>query len=228
MSKRSVELIKSIVIFLLATYLPHSVFSTAQIPDKLIYNGKKYALHSNPLEEYFKEFPDKRPRREVSSTALWRGYMATFIVKDNQLYLKDIEVEVRDTTSGRSFDYKWISVLKEVFPEEEFKKIDWLSGLLVIPNGELVNYVHMGYASTYSNYILLELDKGNLTYEKIFGYKEYEKFKAQQFEAFKLTEDYQKIREELIGEGSSENEIDDFLRIYIISYTSKILEKQEE
>ncbi|MEL6191883.1 MAG: hypothetical protein AAFR66_07525, partial [Bacteroidota bacterium] len=103
-----------------------------------------------------------------------------------------------------------------------------LSGLLVIPNGELVNYVHMGYASTYSNYILLELDKGNLTDEKIFGYKEYEKFKAQQFDAFKLTEDYQKIREELLAEGSSENEIDDFLRIYIISYTSKILEKQEE
>ena len=154
--------------------------------------------------------------------------MATFIIKDNQLYLKDIEVEVRDTTSGRSFDYKWISVLKEVFPEEEFKKIDWLSGLLVIPDGELVNYVHMGYASTYSNYILLELDKGNLTDEKIFGYEEYEKFKAQQFDAFKLTEDYQKIREELLAEGSSENEIDDFLRIYIINYTSKILEKQEE
>jgi hypothetical protein len=34
--------------------------ATAQQPDILIYKGKKYSLYTNPLERYFKKYPDKR------------------------------------------------------------------------------------------------------------------------------------------------------------------------
>ncbi len=105
------------------------------------------------------------------STALWRGYVATFEVKDNQLFLKDIEIQYHDTTSKESYPYKWRSVINEVFPNNEKIKIDWLTGLLVIPHGKLVNYVHMGYGSTYKNYILLEIDKGDLKRKSILNTK---------------------------------------------------------
>lgn len=217
------ETMRAILTIFLTLFLGAKVFATAQYPDKIIYNGKEFKLHSNPLETYFEKNPDKRPKGGIMSTALWRGYVATFEVKDNQLFLKDIEIQYHDTTSKESYPYKWRSVINEVFPNNEKIKIDWLTGLLVIPHGKLVNYVHMGYGSTYKNYILLEIDKGDLKKEKYFKYKEYEMFKERQFQVFKQTDEYKKIKADLQKDGSSDEFIDSFLRSFVTEYTSKIL-----
>jgi hypothetical protein len=214
---------KTILAIMLTLVSGLKVFATAQYPDKIIYIGKEYSLHSNPLETYFKMNPDKRPKGGIMSTALWRGYVATFEVKEKQLFLEDIEIQYNDTTSKESYPYKWRSVVNEVFPGQEEIKIDWLTGLIVIPHGKLVNYVHMGYGSTYKNYILLEIEKGNLKQERRFKYKEYEKFKERQFQAFKLTEEYRKIKSDLQKDGTSDEFVDSFLRSFVTEYTSKIL-----
>lgn len=57
-------------------------------------------------------------------------------------------------------DYKWESVIEEVVPDGSILQIDWLTGILVLPYGDTMNYVHMGYRSTYSNYLLLEIKNG--------------------------------------------------------------------
>lgn len=216
---------RTILTIIFTLFLGLNIFATAQSPDIIIYNGKEYSLHSNPLEVYFKNNPDKRPQSGVMSTDLRRGYIATFEVKENQLFLKDIEIQYYDTTSEESSKYKWRSVINEVFPDQKDIKIDWLTGLLVLPFGELVNYVHLGYGSTYKNYILLEIDKGDLKQEMKFGYKEYEKFKTKQFQAFKKTDEYKKIKADLRKDGSSDKFIDSFLRSFVTEYTSKILTK---
>lgn len=214
---------RAILTIILTLFLGLKVFATAQYPDKIIYNGKEYSLQSNPLEAYFEKYPDKRPKGGIISTALWRGYVATFEIRDNQLFLKDIEIEYEDTTSKESYSFKWRSVINEVFPDQKNNKIDWLTGLLVVPYGKLVNYVHMGYGSTYENYILLEIDKGDLKREKHFKCKDYERFKEKQFQAFKQTEDYKKIKADLQKDGSTDEFIDSFLRSFVTEYTSKIL-----
>ncbi len=214
---------KAFLALLYSLIISLNVFATAQYPDKIIYKGKEYSLYSNPLESYFEKNPDKRPKGGIMSTALWRGYVATFEVKGSQLFLKDIEIQYNDTASKESYPFKWRSVINEVFPGNEQVKIDWLTGLLVIPHGKLVNYVHMGYGSTYKNYILLEIDKGNLKNDKRFNYKEYEKFKEKQFQVFKQTDEYRKIKADLQKDGNSDEFIDSFLKSYVIQYTSKIL-----
>ncbi len=201
-----------------------TVFGTAQTPDKIIYNGKEYRLHSNPMESYFEKYPDKRPQGEVRMTSLWRGYIATFEIKYNQLYLKDIEIEMSDPTEEKPYNTKWESVKNEIFPDQDIVKIDWLTGFLVLPEGKVVNYVHMGYASTYENYVLLEFENGNLKGEKQFGHEEYEKFKDKQFEAFKKTDEYRELKEDLKKKGgNSDKFVEDFFRIFVIEYSSKIL-----
>jgi hypothetical protein len=214
---------KSLLTFLLTIILGMTVFATAQYPDKIVYNGKEYRLYSNPLESYFDKNPDKRPKGRVGSSALWRGYVATFEVRSNQLFLNNIEIQYRDTNDKVSFNTKWRSVIDEVFPDRKDIKIDWLTGILVIPYGKLVNYVHMGYGSTYKNYILLEIDKGDLKKKKHFNYKKYQKFKKRQFLAFKQTEEYKKIKTDMQKDGSSEEYIDSFLCSFVTEYTSKIL-----
>jgi hypothetical protein len=217
------KFMRTLLSVLILLFLGLRVLATAQYPDKIIYNGKEYYLHSNPLEAFFKTNPDKRPKGGIRSTALWRGYVATYEIRNNQLYVKDIEIECIDTSSKESFNYKWKSVFNEVFPNQKEFKVDWLTGLLVMPYGKLLNYVHMGYGSTYKNYILLEIDKGDLKKERQFKHKEYEKFKERQFQAFKQTEEYKNIRAELQEDGRPDEFIDSFLRNYVIEYTSRIL-----
>ncbi len=53
---------KTILTIILTIVFGLNVFASAQYPDKLIYNDNEYNLHSNPLESYFKNNPDKRPK----------------------------------------------------------------------------------------------------------------------------------------------------------------------
>jgi hypothetical protein len=81
----------------------------------------------------------------------------------------------------------------------------------------------MGYGSTYEKYIFIEIDKGRFIKEKNLKYNEYEKFKDKQFEVFKKTDEYKKLKKDLAKDGSTDEFIDSFLRDFITNYTTKIL-----
>lgn len=213
------------IITLLLLIITSSIFATAQYPDKVLYDGKEYNLHTNPMEAYFTKYPDKKPKGGVMSTALWRGYVATFYFKENNLVLKDIEIEIWDEKEDKT---TWKSVKNGIVIKGEDFLIDWFTGILVLPYGELVNYVHMGYGSTYSNYILLEVKKGKITGKRNFDYKQYENFKEKQFQEFKKTDAYNKHMTELKKENQSQEFIDSFLRNFVINYTSEFLVDEDK
>ncbi|NRB47662.1 MAG: hypothetical protein HRU41_08300 [Saprospiraceae bacterium] len=194
--------------------------ATAQYPDKIIYEDKEYMLHSNPLEAYFELYPEKRPKPKIAITSLWRGYVATFIVKNDELYLKDIKI----MTGGSLKNKVWKSVLRKVFPGKKEVRVGWVTGILVIPHGKQLNYTHSGYASIYSYYILLETVKGKVTDVKRFEHDDYILFKDKQFRAFKQTEEYRQIVKELKADGGYDDDfIDSFLRNFVIDYSSKFI-----
>jgi hypothetical protein len=228
-------------IIIFTFFLSSIVFGTEQRPDIIIYNGKNYVLGTYPLERYFEKYPDKCPKREIKSTALWRGYIATFEIKDNQLYLKDIEIQVIDTTVEEKWKTKWESVKNEVFSKQELVKMDWFTGLLDLPDGEPLKDMRHIYFTTYERYILLEFNNGILKKEIELEYKEYEEFKEKQFQAFKKTGEYKKIREKIIAENKKYNKtysdmpinytdesIDYMIQSNIIEYSSKILVEDDE
>lgn len=196
------------------------VFATAQYPDRIVFNNKEYSLLTNPLEKYFEKNEDKRPKGGVMSTALWRGYVATFEIIENQLYVKDIKIQI---WNEKSDDTEWKSVINEVFPKTEDRKIDWFNGLLTLPYGELINYVHMGYGSTYENYIIIEIEKGKYIKSKDLNFKEYENLKEKQFEAYKKSNEYLERKKELKKDGWKQKDIDGFLRSFVTEYTEKLL-----
>lgn len=216
----SVVILTLVVVFVAAASTKGNV--TAQYPDKIIYKGKEHSLHSNPMEVYFAKHPEKKPRSGIISSALWRGYVATFEIADGSLLLKDVEIKV--TNPDREHDFIFRSVIEQVVPAGERLKIDWFNGLLVLPEGKIVNYVHMGYGSTYERYTLLAVEKGVFKSERDFGYKEYEAFKQRQFEAFKKTTEYTNLIEKMKKDGKYDSKFaEDFLRSFITDYTSKFL-----
>ncbi|MEQ1923347.1 MAG: hypothetical protein ABL952_12645 [Pyrinomonadaceae bacterium] len=215
---------KKLIFFALIVlmFTSSKALATAQYPDKIVYNGITYSLYSNPMEAYFEKNPGKKPKGEVGSSALWRGYVATFEIVNGSVHLKDIEIRVREDKSKSITGFK--SVLEEVVEPGKTLKIDWFSGILVLPEGKLINYVHMGYESTYEKYILLAVEKSNFTSERRFDDKEYEVFKQKQFEEFKKTPAYKKAIDEITKQGNFDPKFaDDFLKGFITSYTSKFL-----
>ena len=209
---------KTFLIVILSVFFNLSVFGTGQIPDKIIYKGKEYMLYPIPMGIYFEKYPERRPKSEEESTDLWRGYVATFEITKNKLYLKDIRV----LDNGG-----WKSVRKEVFPRKRTVKVDWMTGLLEMPSGKLINYVHMGFSSSYEHYTILEMKKGKLVKEKQFTLEEYEEFKEKQYQAFKKTDEYKKnkadLQKEYFNYNWSDETIDHILKIRVMEFSSKIL-----
>ena len=191
-----------------------NVFATAQSPDYVIYKGEKHAIHTNPLSAYFEKNPDKKP--EMTSTGCWRGYVATFVVTNETLVLKDIEKEVYDDSK---FSRK--SIKAEVLGDDKIGVIDWFTGILTLPLGEVENYVHMGYGSTYSHYMLLEIENGKFRKERKLTSDQYKKFRDKQFEEFKKTKEYRDAVKEMGGSVSERDE--QFIRSYFSGTISSIL-----
>ena len=121
---------------------------TAQVHEKLIYEGEEVSMAFCP------PLPKRDPRiRErtdeemagcdpiVFSTACWRGYVATWEIKDGKFYLVDI--------MGR---YKLVAETP-IFA-------DWFSGVLRIPKGEILHHVHMGFGTVYAQELHVKIEKG--------------------------------------------------------------------
>jgi len=206
-----------LVIFLLG-FLTH-IIASPQAPNIIIYKGKKHPLHSDPMHTFFEQNPNKRPDGYLS-TGLIRGYIATFESDGKELFVTDIKI-----MGGGGFD-DWKSVMNEVFPGQQKVKVDWMTGLLLVPYGKLEKHATIGFNAVYSNYIILEVNKGHITKKKNFKKIKYEIFKKQQFEKFKKTKEYQNFKEQNKKKypENSDELIDQYLNNNIIDYLTKILD----
>ena len=64
---------------------------TAQVPETLIYKNKVLAMTCTPLDEYLKNKNISLDKYNKSwDSALWRGYIGTWEIENNQLFLGSI------------------------------------------------------------------------------------------------------------------------------------------
>ncbi|GEM_PF-1046500 len=156
-----------ILVFLVAIIAGKYIYATAQVPDYLIYKGDTLPIFSNPLEQYFQKKGNRLLLDFVGcvSTACWRGYKAIWELKNDSLFLRQITschqncgIQTRDAN------------LKLMFGTDRvFAK--WFTGKIIVPQGKLVQYVHMGYASIYEKELHLFFRNGINTKEKVISNK---------------------------------------------------------
>jgi hypothetical protein len=101
-----------------------------------------------PLKE---DHPRIRPRRPdekeapaspyIHSTACWRGYVGTWEIRDKRLYLVELRGRLVLDGDGPLF-------------------ADWVDQMLVVPQGRLVQYVHMGFESQYESELWIKIVGG--------------------------------------------------------------------
>lgn len=131
---------------------------TAQIAERLRYQGQTWSMCDNPLDDYF-AFGGVRPGFQWDCTALWRGYVGLWEILNDRLYLLELHGTLEDGTAAS---------LASVFPDyPERVFAHWYSGTLRIPQGRLLKYVHMGYGSSYERDLLLEIERGVLVASRV-------------------------------------------------------------
>lgn len=124
---------------------------TAQIGEKLIYEGREVSMCSEPLGDFF-ALGGTHPEFQFTCTALWRGYVGTWEIINDRLYLVGLSGTLKDGTEAT------LETVFPAYPDRVFAH--WFSGTLRIPEGKQLEYVHMGYASTYERDRILQIEKG--------------------------------------------------------------------
>lgn len=124
---------------------------TAQASESLLLDGQKVRLCETPLNAYF-ALTGVTPQFQVETTACWRGYIGSWEIKDSRLYLIDI---------GGSYEDGSPITLESLFPGFPHRVFaHWYSGTLRVPQGELLKYRHMGWASTFERDLLIDVEDG--------------------------------------------------------------------
>lgn len=138
---------------------------TAQSCEKLIFEGETHRLAAMPLEDYFQRESLDSPFAMIS-TALYRGYIGTWEIKDDRLFLKSIVVpEFRFEEAPPKMSVEPHDVpLKKIFPTAATPVFaDWYTGELRCPQGEMLEYIHSGFGSVYEADILIAVEAGVVT-----------------------------------------------------------------
>jgi hypothetical protein len=124
---------------------------TAQIPERLLYEGQRLPLRTTPLAPYL---AGKEHVFQPPNTANWRGYVGTWEITDDKLYLIELQGRLKDGSDA---------TFATLFPNQDRKIFaKWYSGILQVPQGELLEYVHAGFASRYERELLFEIREGVL------------------------------------------------------------------
>jgi hypothetical protein len=119
------------ILILIFTLLFSFVKATEQVPDILYYNSAKLTLttdwkYPSPLELYFSQNKIKYPFSWIS-TANYRGHIAVWVIDDNKLFLKEIDIF---NIVYKPEDYNIKSKNDSVFNDNNYVFADWFSGIL--------------------------------------------------------------------------------------------------
>jgi len=131
---------------------------TAQIGENLHYEGQDLTMCEEPLGQFF-SLLNHWPKFQDNCTALWRGYVGSWEIIDKRLYLNNINGTLDDGLEVT------LDVIFPGFTERVFAH--WYTGTLRIPQGQLLHYEHMGYASEYEWDLMIDIEKGVIIRKKV-------------------------------------------------------------
>lgn len=127
---------------------------TAQVSETLTYLGQVLRLFDEPLRPWLAKRRNKHIRFKRRSTACRRGYVGSWEIIDDRLYLVRI---VGNFPDGRAI------TIGELFPDSPDKVFaSWFTSELRCPTGRLLEYVHSGYSRIYERDVLLRFQDGVL------------------------------------------------------------------
>lgn len=189
-------------------------------PENITWNGTTYPYRYHHMEQYFRYYPYKRPVPNIDTTIINRNYIAAFEVKDKKFFLNNIYI------NGRNPKTKDLSVLAELNKNDEPMFLNWISGLFDIGLGAEKFLANDSLMPIYDQYIVFEVQKGNIGRTETFTYNQLKLFKDYQHRRFKQSIEYPKLMRRLIYNGMTEGEASLHIYQFILLYSkSNFLKK---
>ena len=134
---------------------------TAQVSEILLFEAEELSLCNEPLELFIEKNPMK-VRFMAPHTALWRGYVGTWVIEEERLYLKSIEATINGENGFEDVG------MDRVFPEYPNGLFaHWYTGELRCPQGALLKYVHGGYGSVYEKDLFFKVKRGVIVDKRV-------------------------------------------------------------
>ena len=125
---------------------------TLQVKDLLIYGNKIFQISTLPLDSYLSELK-VLPPLVPPSTACWRGYTATWELRNRQLFLVEMTCYSKgDQQAGIEL---FFAGRKEVFA-------DWFSGEIRLPRGKGKFIIETSLNPLNLKYLVLNFKNGLL------------------------------------------------------------------
>ena len=140
------RLLKSLCVVLVFSSLCPA---TTQICDRIIYDSNEYSGNYDefPLEDYWSDEHPKPKLLSMGSTACWRGYIATWEVRNESLFLKSLSKEALPNDDETPIP------LQSVFSDGNGPILaDWFSGVLECTRG--VKYKGILFISIHKGKVL--------------------------------------------------------------------------
>ena len=140
---------------------------TLQILDTVTYNGEDFCTYNEPFKKYNDTLDYKhRLRFYPPHTALWKGYVGRWSIKNDHLYLINFIGHINDKGEV-GLDY--------IFPKQKEVFAEWFTGsLILVTADQLLNHYNVGNEFSQDE-IYLEFDKGILQSSYIVNSKILEK-----------------------------------------------------
>lgn len=124
---------------------------TAQVGETLLIDGEEHEMFNEPLSFLF-SLMGRTPEFMPNSSACWRGYVGTWEIRNERLYLIGIEASFMDGEPAS------LETIFPGFPNRMFAH--WYSGTLHVPLGELLEYEHIGYARMHEETLEIKVQRG--------------------------------------------------------------------
>lgn len=122
---------------------------TAQASEILYYKSEEFQIQCEPLTDFLKS---SEKSFNSTNTGCWRGYIGTWKIENNKLYLIGLEGSSENGIVG--LDY--------LFPNQNEVFANWFSGELKVPQGEMIEYHHRGHFSVFEKDIIFTFQSGVL------------------------------------------------------------------
>ncbi len=135
------------------------LYMTVQDPEVIQLRGEARSMLSTPLCEFLRERALNVLFDDWAMSCLWRGYVGTWEVLDGRLYLVHLGGWLKDGTGAS---------IQTVFPSSEGPIFaDWFTGVLRIPDGELICEAVGGFDHQYERDIFLAVERGDIVREEM-------------------------------------------------------------
>lgn len=145
---------------------------TTQIPDVLMFKGKRYAIDHTPLESAWAENDPLKPKFDFRVTSNWRGYVATWRIEDEgenpastdlRLVLCGLAGATVDGVPVTHLDVLGYDGDDDAYPDSDEVVADWFSGAINAGRGDLLYSKPMLTTRTlYSEMLHLQVHRGKV------------------------------------------------------------------